>query len=104
MDLVRSPMETANESSLSHEPLQLHRIYVADQNREQIGKILTRPLDEFTIIEARGSWHHQPENSLVIEIATADSGSVRKAATDIKAANGEEAVLVTHFPIDMEML
>ena len=73
----------------------LYRIFTEDKNQLAIEKILNTYYEGFTIFKGDGFWRLQKENSLIIEIITEDEDAkINKLAEEIKAKNGQEAVLV----------
>lgn len=60
----------------------------------------------FTVIHAKGYWQGQAEDSLIIEIVATPQDRIRivQIAQNIKSANGQQAVMLTIQPIEVEFL
>lgn len=84
----------------------LYRIYTEDLNRERIGDLATLRLPQgFTLLDGRGCWNGNCENSLVIEAAGDNiESAVTALAADIKRENHQQAVLVVSIPAESELI
>ena len=79
----------------------LHRIYTEDKNRSGIYAVLDSWFAGYTVSEATGAWKGVRENSLVIELVDSDNTLlplVEAVSDAIKAANGQESILVVSIP------
>lgn len=72
----------------------LYRILTEDKNREQVLKLVARYLLGATVMQGRGLWREQWENSLIIETTDADYEAVVRLAVGIKTLNRQESVLI----------
>ena len=72
----------------------MYNLYTEDIHRRMVEKILSRHFRGFTETTARGFWEGKPEKSLVISVADARGSDIKQAATEIKRANKQQAVLV----------
>ena len=85
----------------------LYRIYTEDANREAVQSLASNRFDAYTLIPSRGSWKGTTEPSLILEVVGNDDDSylaVHALATDIKALNHQDAVLITRTPITQELI
>ena len=72
----------------------LYRILTEDKNRPNVIGLVTKRFPGFTLLSAQGYWQGTAENSLALEIDTDKTEDVFNLAREIKAANGQQAVLV----------
>jgi hypothetical protein len=74
----------------------LYRIFTENKNPVITRDIINSYFDGYTLIEATGYWHSQPENTLIIEIMAkiGDRGKVLQICEAIKRQNNQEAVLL----------
>lgn len=74
-----------------------YRIYTENKNLTTLKEIISRHFLSYTLLEAKGIWNRQEEESLIIEIIgeEAREGEVNQVAKEIKAYNQQEAVLIT---------
>lgn len=82
----------------------MFRVYTEDTNRPGIERILDGLFDGYTLIPADGVWHGQHEHSLVIELDGVDLAKVREAATQIKSANHQQAVLIEQITTESQLV
>ena len=73
----------------------VHRLYTEDVNRQAVTDILAKHLTSYTLIPAIGVWLNVAEQSLIIEVTGVPFAEVARAATAIKEANNQQAVLYT---------
>jgi hypothetical protein len=78
----------------------MYRIYTEDVNREAIQALADSFFDGYTLIPSVGVWAGTHEASLIVEVATEARDSVHELASEIKALNHQQAVLVTHVRQD----
>ncbi len=71
-----------------------HRILTENINRPLIVDILSKYFDSFTLTEHKGYWKGVPESSLSVEVIGAAYADVLRAASAIRTANNQDAVLV----------
>lgn len=83
-----------------------YRIYTEDKNTVEIEALLDTHFDGYTVLNARGRWKGQSENSLVIEIIgdAVKYDTVKFVVKQIKKLNRQEKVLVTVSQIEGELL
>lgn len=73
----------------------LYRIFTENVNQSTIEKIINKYFEGFTLVKAAGYWRLQKEHSLIIEVVTDDTDKlINDLATEIKAVNKQEAVLI----------
>lgn len=76
----------------------LYRILTEDKNREQVLKLVAEYLIGATVIQAKGLWMENWENTLIIEISgsgkTKIEIAVKALAEAIKKLNEQEVVLI----------
>lgn len=82
----------------------LYRIYTEDKNRKSVIAALNHYIDGYTLIEARGCWEKEWEESLIIEVVDVRPEAIRQVARDIKEINNQEAVLVVRCPSSSELI
>ena len=88
--------------ALKHEPeaLLLHRLYVASRRGEPFTRAersavidaVAACFDGFTLSDALGYFRGRPIATLVIDIASADTASIRELATTLGRLLGQEEV------------
>lgn len=90
--------------------MKLYRIYTewTPEYGETVDAIIGEHFDGFTTYLALGSWKGQREDAYVVEILThggpAGYEKVRAAASNIRAANGQESVLFTVYDVEAEFV
>lgn len=75
----------------------LYRILTEDKKREQVLKLVERYCDSATIIQGKGLWQGQWENTLIIEIDNECFKCfecIKMLAEAIKELNKQEAILI----------
>lgn len=84
----------------------LYRILTEDRQPDVVDALVQQYLDGATVSRARGVWHRQWENSLIIEVAGTDAvrEDVLALAVAIKQANQQEAVLVQTFDCESQLV
>jgi hypothetical protein len=75
----------------------MYRILTEDKNREAILSILDAHVDSYSVMPIIGSWKGTREASLAIDLVATSKATVISIATDIKAANRQESVLILDF-------
>lgn len=73
----------------------MYRLYTEDLNRDSLVRTIGQHFPSFTLIPALGYWQGQSEASLIIEIATEDSGAILKLTESIRILNSQSSVLVS---------
>ena len=73
------------------------RIYTEDVDRQVIARLADAKFRGYTLLHGIGKWGGVAENSVIIEIIAPriESQKVYALAAEIKAANHQQAVLVT---------
>lgn len=64
------------------------------ETRPNIGSIVGRYFDDFTMTRGTGFWHGGTEPTTIIEIVTDNHDRVLDLAADLKTQNDQQAVLV----------
>jgi hypothetical protein len=80
------------------------KIYTERLNEDKIKELLAISFDGSTIIHTKGQWKGQEEDSIIVEIITANRLLVEALADKIKRMNRQEAVLVTSCAVDFELI
>ena len=86
-----------------------YRLYTEDKNPAAVIKLIAARFESANVASnLTGLWKGQEELSIVIEIITDDSpetlANVKALAGEIKAANHQEAVLVTAEKVFIELV
>jgi len=81
----------------------LYRILTEDKNREQVLKLVARYLLGATVMQGRGLWREQWENSLIIE-TDADYEAAVRLAIGIKTLNRQDAVLIQQIDCESYLI
>jgi hypothetical protein len=76
-----------------------HRLYTEDVNRQGILVILNKHLLGYTVFTTTGVWEGSQENSICIEIIGTTFRTIAEIAAEIKALNGQDAILYTAHEI-----
>lgn len=80
------------------------RIYTENRNfNRTIRPILETYFDGFTVLRGVGNWKGTAENSVVIEIYTANARFIRRVADLIKKANAQDGILITETDCKIEI-
>ncbi len=84
----------------------LFRIVTEDRNRAGIVNLLDSFLQGYTLIDARGVWNGEPEDSLIIEWLTTSNNRyiVDQIARQIKISNDQQAVLVQEIDVRSRLI
>jgi hypothetical protein len=77
-----------------------YRIHTEDVNRPTILKLAGFRFEGFTVTYGAGFWRGEAEDTLILEIITADSASVYLLAEEIRKANKQESVIVNRAGIE----
>ncbi len=76
----------------------LYRIYTENRNKSLVAlRASEYLLPGYTLIAGIGYWRGKPENSLILEYVSSDGNArekIRDLAREIKALNGQEAVMI----------
>ena len=78
-------------------------VYVGADNQtgkidlDAVARIVSREVDAFTILPARGYWHGAPEPSAMIVIDS-DTASIARVITRLRTELGQDAVAVQTAP------
>jgi hypothetical protein len=76
----------------------LYRIYT--ETKPNLGEIVSRTFESFTILQGTGYWKGQSEESSVIEVMAHDErGKVQDLARVIRSKNEQQAVLVVEVEV-----
>jgi hypothetical protein len=72
----------------------MYRLYTQDVNRDKITEIVAAHFKGFTIFPISGSYEGVQEDSILIEIETADYAKVLQVAGEIRELNNQDEVLI----------
>lgn len=83
-----------------------YRIYTENKNLTTLKEIISRRFLSYTLLEAKGIWNRQEEESLIIEIIGEEvrEFEINQMAKEIKACNQQEAVLITKGQIESRLI
>jgi hypothetical protein len=77
----------------------LYRLFTEDKNRPTLFDLVNCYFPGFTAYPTMGYWQKKKEESLCIEIVTAESHFVYTLAENIKDFNNQESVLVQELSL-----
>ena len=79
----------------------MYRVLTERINQDMIESLCNKYLGNCTILDGKGLFNNESEESTVIEYSTgtAQDSLIRELAHEIKTANSQEAVLIQKFNI-----
>lgn len=82
----------------------MYRILTERKNVDSIKHALCGYGLDYTLLTGEGSWHGQPESSLIIELNNVSKDLAERAAQAIKQINSQENVLLQEIAVRSQLV